>query len=360
VHLGGRFLLDGGLVYQSSGLERASFTGTDFVVKVRQARLLAEGTLYERLIFRANYDFASGDPSFGDLYVGMTGFGTLKAGTLWLGHVKEPFSFEKQMSRKYMTFMERSLANALAPDVRNTGIRAMDLLLDGRLRWAAGAFVQADDLGAGSTDTSGGNLTLRVTGLPLREQGDRRLLHLGMAFSHQFRDGKDVDFGTPPESFLADTLLQTPDIPANGVDILGVELAMVLGPLSLETEYLYDVVDAADGPNLRFHGGYAQVAWFLTGERRAYDLRFGHFGRIVPKHIFDPSRGDWGAWMTAARISHVDLDDRDVRGGTGTNVTAALSWFPFPIARVSTEYVYGHVNGQGNVHVGQMRFQVEF
>ncbi len=290
----------------------------------------------------------------------MTGFGTLKAGTLWLGHVKEPFSFEKQMSRKYMTFMERSLANALAPDVRNTGIRAMNLLLDGRLRWAAGAFIEADGVGAGSTDTSGGNLTLRVTGLPLREQGDRRLLHLGMAYSHQFRDGKDVAFGTQPESFLADTLLQTPDIPANGVDILGVELALVLGPLSLETEYLYDVVNTVDGSNLQFHGGYAQMAWFLTGERRAYNLRYGHFGRIVPRHIFDPSRGDWGAWMTAARISHVDLDDGDVRGGTETNVTAALSWFPFPIARVSAEYVYGHVNGQGNVHVGQMRFQLEF
>jgi phosphate-selective porin OprO/OprP len=357
-HIGGRMLLDVGVVNQSPGLKNATFVGAASGVKFRQARLLAEGRLFRHLAFKVNYEFAGGDVGFADVFAALMDLGPTDA--IWIGHFKVPFSFEQAMSRKYLTFMERSLANALAPDVRETGLSVSGRLLAGRLRWQVGGFRETDGAGDGFGPDAGYDLALRITGLPLRSKGDRRLLHLGFAYVHQFRDGSEVAFSTKPESFLADDLLLTPTFKATHIDMIGAELAMVLGSFSLEAEYLYDFVRRSHQATLQYHGGYVQVGYFLTGESRRYSLAAGTFDRIVPNAQVRLGADGWGAWQLAARFSRVDLDDKDIGGGTEANFTAAINWFPSPITRVSTEYVYGDLWGQGDVHVWQMRFQFEF
>jgi phosphate-selective porin OprO/OprP len=358
LHVGGRVLLDAGVVDESAGLVNATFQGTSSGVKFRQARVLVEGQLFRHLAFKVNYEFAGGEVGFADVFAAVVNAGPTDA--IRVGHMKVPFSFEQAMSRKYMTFMERSLANALAPDVRETGFEAYGTLMSGRLRWDAGAFRNTDAAGDGFGSDNGYDLALRVSGLPIRSNGNRRLLHLGLSYVHQFRDGSGEAFSTQPESFLADTLLNTGMIAITGVDILGLELVAVAGSFSLEAEYLHDFVQRSYQPSVQFHGGYVQVAYYLTGESRSYTLTSGVFDRIVPNRNVALGAPGWGAWQVAARFSRLDLDDRDVSGGTETNGTFAINWYPSPITRLSTEYVYGKVDRQGDVHVWQIRFQFEF
>ena len=85
----------------------------------RRARIYSEGTLFEDFFFKAEYDFAGGDAQFKDVYAGIQ---NLPCGSkLRVGHFKEPFSLEQLTSDKFITFNERSLADAFSPS-RNTGV----------------------------------------------------------------------------------------------------------------------------------------------------------------------------------------------------------------------------------------------
>ena len=139
------------------------------------------------------------------------------------------------------------------------------------------------------------------------------------------------------------------------------EFAWVEGPLSLQGE--------VNGANIRrdggfsdlfFWGGYAQVSYFLTGERRVYGRAAGAFGRVIPRKPFRPRAGQWGAFQLAARASMLDLNDSDIRGGQELNFTLGLNWYLLANLRLSANYVHGRVFGQGNVDILQARFQVDF
>ena len=64
--------------------------------------------------------------------------------------------------------------------------------------------------------------------------------------------------------------------------------------------------------------------------------------------------------QVAARYSYLDLDDEDVAGGREDGMTLGLNWHLFSNARVSLNYVWGRVRGQGDVNGAQTRFQVDF
>ena len=113
--------------------------GTEF----RRARLFFEGELYDRVEFKAQYDFAGGDPEFKDVYLGLIHLPGV--GGLRVGHYKEPFSLEEQTSSKYLTFLERALPIEAFSPARNTGFMLHGG--DDRFTWAVGAFRPADDFG---------------------------------------------------------------------------------------------------------------------------------------------------------------------------------------------------------------------
>ena len=80
-------------------------------VELRRTRLCVSGDLYDRIVFKSQFDFAGGDVAIKDQYIGMKNIPYL--GTVLVGHVKEPFSLEQLTSSKYLTFMERSLPSIL-------------------------------------------------------------------------------------------------------------------------------------------------------------------------------------------------------------------------------------------------------
>jgi len=57
---------------------------------------------------------------------------------------------------------------------------------DKRMTWAIGGFRETDDVGKGFDSNSQYNLTMRVTGTPWYAEQGRKLVHLGLSYSHKF------------------------------------------------------------------------------------------------------------------------------------------------------------------------------
>ncbi|RIL01654.1 MAG: porin [Proteobacteria bacterium] len=359
--LGGRLQNDWGVIEPDSDLrdalddEAGQGSGTDW----RRVRLQLSGSMYERIGTKIEIDFAGGDAQLRDAFLEL-----LKlpyAGTFRVGHFKEPLSLDQLTSDSYTMFIERSVMDAFAPG-RNTGFMVQNAPLEQRMTWAFGAFRETDDAsGNGFSDDATYNLTGRVTGLPWYESEGERLLHLGVSASQRFRDGTSARFRSRPEVRLgAPNYADTGSIPADDLQLVTPELALVYGPFSFQAEYTHAFVQADHGSeDADFYGLYAMASWFLTGESRPYKTGEGIFDRVAPAENFD-FHGGLGAWEVALRYSRLDLDDGDVDGGTLDDGTIGLNWYLNPNVRTSFNYVLGHLDDVGVVNSFVARFQVDF
>lgn len=356
--IGGRLQNDWAVFQEDSGIERSIGqlgNGTEF----RRARLYVAGTLYDRMKFKAQYDFAGGTAKLKDAYVELTELPGI--GHLRVGHFKEPYGLEELTSSKYLTFLERSIAN-FAPS-RNTGIMLFDHALEKRLTWAVGGFYGTDDFA--SSDTTEGNdkqfnVTARLTALPwYRDQG-AKLVHLGLSYSHEFRTNDTLRFRKRPEAHLAAfRLVDTGKLLVDGADLVTPEFALVLGPFSVQAEYTRAFLDAVGMSDPDFEGYYMQASYFLTGEHRRYDPAHGAFSRVSPSTDFDLEGGP-GAWELAVRYSHLDLDDASVSGGRLADVAVGVNWHLNPNVRLMLDYVHSRLASTGDVNLAEGRFQVDF
>jgi phosphate-selective porin OprO/OprP len=359
LRFGGRVLLDGALIrYDRDLSRRSSPAGWSDDGELRQGRIYVRGSFFRALELKTEVDFAPAEISLTDAYVGWRRLGPL--GTARFGHQKVPFSIEQQTSRLHLLFMERSLANALDPSVRDLGLTLRDTALGERLRWAVGGFRSTEADGRQLSPDSNWVASAHVTGLPLWADDGRRLLHLGVSYAHGFRGGDTLSVKQRPESNLADALVSTGTIAGvDAVDAVGAELAWVHGPFSVQAEWSHLFVERGGG-DLDFPGFYVHASWFVTGEHRAYSREEARFAQVAVRKGFDPRRGGWGALQLAARVSYVDLDDRDVRGGRQTDTTLGVNWWPFPFLRLTVNWVHGWVHGEGDVDVVQARFQLAY
>jgi phosphate-selective porin OprO/OprP len=325
--------------------------GTEF----RRARLYVSGLMYERVEFKVQLDFATGQAVFKDVYMGITQLPGI--GNIRVGQFKEPFGLDELTSANYITFMERSLANAFVPS-RHTGIMVHKPELKQRMTWALGVFKDTNDVGAAVGDENYA-LTGRLTALPWYENDGERLLHFGFAFSRR-NPPSTSRFSERPETHLAPRLVDTKVFPAEALNLVGGETALVYGPASIQGEYILVNTDTRLGTDSSFKGFYLQSSFFLTGEHRAYRPAEAAFGRVRPRRPFLSKAGGSGAWEVAARFSKIDLNDGPVAGGEMRDWTAGLNWYVNPNARVMWNYVRADLDKVGIANIFQMRFHVDF
>ncbi len=319
----------------------------------RRARLYFAGEVYERVVFKVQYDFAGGNADFKDVYIGLKDIPGL--GTVKVGHFKESFSLEEITSSKYLTFLERSLPNVFVPS-RNTGIGFLNSVADDRLTYSAGFFRETD--GFGDSQNQAWGSSARVTGLPWYA-GEDQFLHLGVDFTYRDTDSSAIKFDVRPESHTALKIVKSGSILSDSRSSYGAEAALVTGPFSLQGEYIATTVDTPDGSDPNFSGWYGQVSWFLTGEHRNFKKKTGAFGRTKPANNFLGDGGP-GAVEIAARYSTVDLSDGDTGGGEVDDVTVALNWYLNPNTRVMLDYVRSDAGSLGNLDLVETRFQLDF
>ncbi len=352
---GGRINLD--FTFPSADSELDSLFGPfEDTSDIRRGRLVFSGTVYERVEFKIEYDFAGGDADPTDVYVGIR---DTPAGNIRVGHFFEPFSIEQHTSTKYTTFLERALPNAFSPS-RNVGIMLHDTAVDRRLLWAVGVFRESDGFAFGQGDDQL-NLTARIAGLPIFTDDSHRLLHLGLSFSRKDRggDGGSVRYRQRPETPFSPRLVDTGSLAVEAVDVVALEVAFNAGSFHTQGEYMQASVDDSTLGDPSFDGYYIQAGYFLTGEHRPYILGRGGFGRIKPRSIFG-KEGGRGAWEIAARYSTIDLTDGAVAGGELEDVTLALNWYLNPVTRLQLNYVTAEVVDVGDFDSLAARLQIDF
>lgn len=153
-------------------------------------------------------------------------------------------------------------------------------------------------------------------------------------------------FSTTPEALARQTgsLVNTGPIRARSYNVVAGEALGIWGPFMIEGEYYHanvqrvpTITDRDSISNLRFKGWHAQASYILTGETRGYDFATGSLQNPSPA-----SR--CGAWEIAARYSYVDLNDRNVRGGTEHNVTFGLNWFINDNVKLAFNYIRANIH----------------
>jgi phosphate-selective porin OprO/OprP len=163
-----------------------------------------------------------------------------------------------------------------------------------------------------------------------------------------------------PEAHLAPRFVDTGSFDGKTLHMIGTELALVNGPVSLQSEYVRAFVTRPNANRVDFSSLYVLGSYFLTGEHRTYENATGVFGRVSPKHNFEGLGQGWGAWEIAARYSRLNLDDQPIFGGKLQDVTLGLNWYLNPNTRVMWNYVHADRIDTGSANIFQTRFQVDF
>lgn len=353
--LGGRTAVDSAWFSDDSELQRTLGNNQDGI-EFRRAYLYMSGLINGWIEYKSEYEFSGDEVGFEDVYIGFTKIPYL--GKIRFGHIDEGFGLELRTSNRHTTFMERALTHALIPGTE-TGVLAKNLIMDDRVFFNVGIFRDTDH-GAHSGD-GGYNVTGRLVGLPIKNNDNTELLHLGISGSHRNPDGP-VRFSSRPEANLSSfRYVDTGNILVDDEDLLGLEFALIHGPLSFQSEYVLDSLDTQQGGNANISAWYAFVSYFLTGESRFYDLGSATFDRPKVKKNF--REGGPGAWEVAARFSSIDLEDNIAHGGKQDDVTLGLNWYFNPNTKLMFNYVRAlidHDNYEGDLDVFQIRAQIDF
>ena len=369
-------MADGGYIGANDELERAFPDLEGPNLNFRELKVSIFGTLYDWAEVKLGIDFANVQ-DIKDQWIRFTKVPYI--GHITLGYMKEPFSLEESTSLRYITFMERALPVLAFTPGRNFGIRYHTAALDQRMTWHVGAFLNTGSFSTVGeskdqiSQASGWDLTGRITYLPWYEDNGKRLLHMGLSYSHQIRDPLDTripeQFRARPESALTDDrLVDTGKFLSDGANLINPELAIVSGPLSLQGEYFHVFEDQGALGKPDFWGFYLFGSYLITGESRKYNTLNGNFSRIKPKHDFHPRLGGWGAWELTARFSYIDLNDEWIEGGKEFDFTAGLNWYLSKKTRFMFNYIRAKVKDRerppsvddGSADIFQARFQIQF
>ena len=344
---GGRIMYD----YATWNTGNETQAGTEF----RRVRFFNSGKVYGNIKYKLQLDFAGGGVSFKDVYIEAA---LPYVGNFKVGHFKEPFRLEVLTSSKYITFMERGLPIAFSPE-RNVGFMLHNSFMDDKLSVQAGLFREAekDSPGNDTNIDNVNNITARLTFLPINDRGN--LLHLGAGFSSRHTSNQKYSISTRPENHLGTKLLNMELDSVSGMNLIGAEMAFVMGSFSVQGEYVMNSVKGVEGYS--FSGYYGQLSYFLTGEKRKYKNSLAGFDRVIPNSNMKEGEG-WGSLELAARYSSMDLSE--AHAGVLNDITIGLNWYLNPCARVMFNYVMGtledHDGKETTENTFQCRIQIDF
>jgi len=320
--LGGRLQVDAAW-YQEDNVDLDGENGTEF----RRARLFVEGTMYDVWGYKAQYDFAGNETTMKDAYISYAGY----PAKLTVGQFKQPFGLEELTSSKYITFMERALPVEAFATSRRIGLGA-NYAAD---NWTLAASLYGREEADDTDGDQGYGVGARLTWAPWNEKD--KVLHLGVAGAWEDPNDNNMRFRSRPESHKTNTrLVDTGAVPdPDTFTRYGLEAATVLGPFSLQAEYMGVSTSSDSVEDADLTGWYAYGSWFLTGESRKY--KKGAFSRVTPKSTV--GKGGVGAWELAVRYSTIDLEDGDTQGGEQDNITVGVNWYATKYVRFMANYV---------------------
>ena len=352
----------------------------------RRSRIGVYGELYQTVEYRLEYDFANeARPQILDNWIALTNIPIFN--NVIVGHYFEPFSLERYSPNRFVTFMERSLADTFVP-ARNMGVMVYGNALEKRLTFAVGGFRSGSDAyGDDVSFNSGFAGTAHATYLAWYEevgQDNLKLLHLGGSYSYRANGDDPVNFSTRPSVRMRQqgvggvpVFVSTGDLDdASHMQLFGFEAAWVHNAFSIQSEFISADVHRKRNADPFFHGGYVYGSWFLTGESRSYSptsvlgrFREGIFQRTIPRsNVLDRNAGiGWtgsGAIELAVRWAYIDLNSNGVQGGDLQDMTYGVNWYLNPYTKAMFNYVRPTLRdptfGTSKANSYALRVQFEF
>jgi phosphate-selective porin OprO and OprP len=343
-----------------SGIGNASATF------LRRVRLRFDGDIFDQFDYVVEYDLANANnendgiqpPSFGNLA------GSPAPANIWMqvrdvpffgnvrfGNQVKPIGMTNNTNQAVLPFMERAdnMDAFYGPFDGGfaLGLAARNHTDNERVTWQYGIYRPSINVfGVGLNKFEWGG---RVTGLPVYQDDGRVLVHLGLGTLNGELPQNELRARARPllrngPGFANPILVDTGGIGGSRQYTIAPEFAAVFGPWTFQAEWTGQWLTQATpvgGTNqgtVLFHGGYAEVLYFLTGEYQPYNKEDGAFGRVIPLRNLRFKRGEGctgcGAWQVGLRFSYLDLNDRAIQGGTVYDWTAGLNWFWNPNMKV--------------------------
>lgn len=344
------FVRVGGRLHLDAAVFDDDVTPLENDIVARRARVSLRARYANDWRLAADYDFGELD-GFRILTLSYAGFDNTR---ITIGNQVAPFSLDERTSSNNITFIERSLANALSP-----GLLVGASVSTRGENWTLTAGVFGDEINDRQRRKGDGrSLAGRATWTPLRSKKGH-LLHLGTSLEYRDLTDNEVRFRTRPESFVTPEKLISTGTIRNADDLrnTSVELAWRYRRWSAQGEYARTRVRRQSEPGIAVDAGYAAISYFLTEHRRRYSSGSGAFGAV--------NRGARNAWEIAARYSFADLNDKDIDGGREENLTLGLNWYINRNYRLMFNYidVRARPNADGideSPAVYQLRFQMAY
>lgn len=352
-------------------------TGNDSFY-LRRVRPIWEGTVYKWFGFRIMPDFAGSTLVLQDAYADITYF---PFASLRAGKFKEPYSLERLQSGAELLFIERSLAQNIAPN-RDVGVQLFGNVLDNSLEYQLAVFNGVQDGGNSDEDrNSDKDFVGRVFTHPFRTLGVSAVESLGFGvagtYGNRTDDNGAVNFRTTGRSSFYRYANSTVTGKGNQWRVAP-QGYWFWGPFGVMGEYfksegrIKGTVGTGDdavtsSANENTSGWFAQASWVITGEPASYKM-------VTPINNFDPYNGRWGAFEVAGRVSGIDIDKDTINAklAAGTDgaiaYTAGLNWYFNKNFKIQFNYERTEFDGkptfagkaQSHEDVLLTRFQIAF
>ena len=314
---------------------------------LRRARLEISGVAFTDWGYTFQRNFGDDSSNWRELAIHYNGWEPVQ---ISVGRIRPTFGLEWATSSKWITAIERSALSDLAPWVNSEdgeGIRVRTTV--GMFHGEAGAYRQDGGDGVDMLeDEDGANNTsfvLRGVIAPIVEKD--QVLHLGANFGK-----RDLEEGYLERIRPRLSVRGTTEDSANGNratfggtrtdgtdQAWGLEAAYMIGPFSVQGEYLTRTVDGMEGfEDLEATGYNVQLAYTLTGESRSYKLDGGKFDKIKPENKRT------GAWEVFYRYDHLSVDDNNGAFADIGDVEAkvhnlGVNWYVNDAVKISAAYV---------------------
>jgi len=330
--------------------------GLGFGSEMRRIRLGGEGAFNSHLSYKLELELSDNAVDLVDTFI------TFKDGPwqVQLGNQNPFWSLDELTGDTSGSVMERAAFTDAFAFERRLGLGVQ--YAKGPLIAQMGVFTDDPAALANSSDgVNGGDednsysIDGRLVYAP--KLGDIQL-HLG-ASAHWRRLGRLAEAATRyrqrPFSHTTNTrLIGTPAMNVEDETMYGAEVAAIAGRLHGVAEYYTLNANRADLSSVAFHGAYGEVGYFLTdGDTRGY--KGGIFVNNAPAHPLGD--GGIGSVQVNLRYDWLDLNDRDIRGGTQAGYIAALIWSPVQYLRFNVNYALMHYTGATALPSGDTSYE---
>src|ERR1039457_5051446 len=339
---------------------------------MRRVRPILQGTVFRDFAFLLVPDFApTSGPQIFDAYVNYRYRPELQ---FQAGKFKVPIGLEQLVLDRDTLFNERSLVTALVPN-RDVGFELHGDLFDGRVSYAAGIFNgTSDGANSGNVDFAGDQAYAgRLFFQPFKQASAAVLQGFGFGVAGSYETMSATNTaglsattgGTLPGYFTDGQQQFFAYNPADKAVVvadqnhwrLSPQAYYYYGPFGLLGEYVISdqqvrrtVVAPFRSTHLDNTAWEVTASWVLTGEAAAYA------GGVIPRRVFNPAEGGWGALQLVGRYAELDIDpaafpsfaDPQTSAHSAAAWSIGLNWYLNRNVEVKTSFSYTTFSGGGS------------